>query len=161
MQKACSLPSVAPLMQNLQQTSEPHLQLSLSVIDSPAIKEPHQEAGAHVLQLHHTRARHLTDVQPTQHFCFFKACRTLSAVAQFFGQRAACGLWCQTDFCKRLAVSKFIWKLLVVGTLASCSQNTTATPRRLFFNALFLYFNLQVLFDTLLFVAVMLQCWFC
>lgn len=45
-QKACSLPSAAPLMQNHQQTSESHIQLSLSVIDSGAIKEAHQEAGA-------------------------------------------------------------------------------------------------------------------
>lgn len=100
-----------------------------------------------LLQLHHMWVRHLTDVQPTQHFCFFKACRTLSAAALFFGHRAACGLCCQTDFCKRLAVSKFIWKLIVVGTLTSYSQNTTSILHRVFiFAFFFLKKNLQALF---------------
>lgn len=44
-----------------------------------------------LLQLHHMWVRHLTDVQPTQHFCFFKACRTLSAAALFFW--SSCSLW--------------------------------------------------------------------
>lgn len=34
--------------------------------------------------LHHMWARHLTDVQPSQRFCFFKARRTLSAAAAVF-----------------------------------------------------------------------------
>lgn len=84
-QKACSLPSAPPLMQNHQQ-NQPVTFTALAVSYWLPSNGGSIPGGSRcLLRLHHMRVRHLSDVQPTQHFCFFKACRTLSAAALFLG----------------------------------------------------------------------------
>lgn len=101
-----------------------------------------------LLQLHHMWVRHLTDVQPTQHFCFFKACRTLSAAALFFW--SSCSLWfvlpnrlLQEISCEQIHMeADSSWHAHVLQP----KHNIHTAPCFYFCILFFFFFNLQALF---------------